>query len=143
MVDVIVGRAMEKDPRRRYQSAADFAADLRACLEQPDMPAPHPPALDFELEGDAASVPVPAPRPASALFPALAAAPAPATDPVALSRRFDSADGLEHLAALAAAGRDADGAPPMRERLNEDPLLAKLAAGAALAALAALMVALA
>ena len=105
------------------------------------MPASYPPALDFELESSTVSVHVPAP--VLATIPLSAPAIAAAAERLPLSRRFDSADGLEHLAALAAAGRDADGAPPTRERLNEDPLLTKLAAGAALAALAALMVALA
>jgi serine/threonine protein kinase len=119
MVDLIVSRALEKDPALRYQSAADFAADLRACLDQPGMPAPpYTPALDFELKDGAV----------------------PAAGRIPLSRRFDSAEGLEHLAALADAGRSADGAPPpTRERLNQDPLLARLAAGVAVAALVALL----
>jgi serine/threonine protein kinase len=127
MLDLIVARALEKDPARRYQSAADFAADLRECLSQPDMsaaPAPAP-ALDFELEDTVAS------------------APATGRLPLPLSRRFESADGFEHLAAFAAAGQSADGAPlPARQRLNEDPQLALFAAGVALAAVAALLVAL-
>ena len=114
-------RALEKDPARRYRSAADFAADLRACLEQPGMAAAAAPALDFELEHTVVS--------------------APAAGRLPLSRRFESADGFEHLAALAAAGHSADGAPlPSRQRLNEDPLLATLAAGVALAAVAALVI---
>jgi serine/threonine protein kinase len=125
MLDLIVARALEKDPARRYQSAADLAADLRECLSQPGMAAPSAPApaLDFELEDTIAS--------------------APAAGRLPLSRRFDSADGFEQLATLAAAGASADGAPaPVRQRLNEDPLLALLAAGVGLAALAALVVAL-
>ena len=127
MLDLIVARALEKDPARRYQSAADLAADLRECLSQPGMAAPSAsapaPALDFELENTIAS--------------------APAAGRLPLSRRFDSADGFEQLATLAAASASADGAPaPARQRLNEDPLLALLAAGVALAALAALVVAL-
>ena len=125
MLDLIVARALEKDPARRYQSAADLAADLRKCLSQPGMAAPSAPApaLDLEFEDTIAS--------------------APAAGRLPLSRRFDSADGFEQLATLAAAGASADGAPaPVRQRLNEDPLLALLAAGVALAALAALVVAL-
>ncbi len=127
MLDLIVSRALEKDPARRYQSAADLAADLRACLEQPGMAAAGAPAaapaLDFELEGTVVS--------------------APAAGRLPLSRRFESGDGLEHLAALAAAGCSADGAPLLSlRRLNEDPQLAMLAAGVALAAVAALVLAL-
>jgi serine/threonine protein kinase len=125
MLDLIVARALEKDPARRYQSAADLAADLRACLGQPGVATAAAPALDFEFEDTVAS------------------ASAPAAGRLPLSRRFESADGVEHLAALAAAGRSADGAPlPSRQRLNEDPLLAMLAAGVALAAVAALVFAL-
>ena len=123
MLDLIVASALEKDPARRYQSAADFAADLRACLGQPQMAASAAPALDFELDDTVVS--------------------APASGRSPLSRRFDSTSGLARLAALAAAGRSADGAPlPPRRRLNEDPLLALLAAGVALATVAALVVTL-
>ncbi len=125
MLDLIVARALEKDPARRYQGAADLAADLRACLAQPGLAAAAAPAtaLDFELDNTVAFAPAPGRLP--------------------LSRRFESSAGLEHSAALAAGGRSADGAPlPSRRRLNEDPLLALLAAGVAFATVAALVVAL-
>ena len=34
MLDLIVARALEKEPDARYQSAAEVAADLRTCLKQ-------------------------------------------------------------------------------------------------------------
>ena len=124
MLDLILARALEKDPAQRYQSAAEFAADLRACMGQPGIAAAVPAStLDFDLADT------------------VVCATAPGRLP--LSRRFHSIDGLEHLAAIAAAGGGSDGAPPpARQRLNEDPVLALLAAGVALAALAALAVAL-
>jgi len=39
-IEEIAGRAMEPDCSRRYQSAADLASDLRACLEGRPMIAP-------------------------------------------------------------------------------------------------------
>jgi len=122
MLDLIVARALEKDPALRYQSAADLAADLRACLAQPGA-SPVTPGLDFQLESTVA--------------------PAAGSGQLPLARRFDSRPGLERLAALAAAGRSADGAPPpLAQRLNEDPLLAMLAAVVAIAAIAAIAIAL-
>ena len=43
MLDLIVAKAMAKEPGQRYQDAAEFAADLRACREplgEPPAPAP-------------------------------------------------------------------------------------------------------
>ena len=34
MLDLVVARALEKDPDERYQDAHEFAADLRACLNE-------------------------------------------------------------------------------------------------------------
>jgi serine/threonine-protein kinase len=33
MLDLIIAKAMQKDPAERYQSASEFAADLRSCRE--------------------------------------------------------------------------------------------------------------
>ncbi|HKI65439.1 MAG TPA: serine/threonine-protein kinase [Burkholderiales bacterium] len=133
MFDLIVARALEKDPEQRYQSAADFAADLRACLGQLGSGAP---GLDFEFDRTAG--------PGEMTLDATGTgAPADRLGQLPLSRRFDSDTGLGRLAALAAAGRSADGAPPpVSQWLNQDPLLATLAAGAAIATLAALVIAL-
>jgi eukaryotic-like serine/threonine-protein kinase len=123
MLDLICARALEKDPAQRYQSAAEFASDLRACLAQPGMEATAAPALDFELDDTVVS--------------------APEAGQLPLSRRFDSGAGLERLATLAAGGLSADGASlPLRRRLNEDPLLAMLAAGVAVVTVAAMVIAL-
>jgi len=133
MLDLIVSRALEKDPAQRYQSAADFAADLRACLGQPGVGGE---GLDFQLDrtnapGDA-TLGETGPDAGGALLGQLA-----------LSPRFDSETGLRRLSRLAAAGRSADGElAPSRQRLNRDPLLAMLGAGAAIAAVAAVVIAL-
>jgi serine/threonine protein kinase len=134
MLDLIVSRALEKDPAQRYQSAADFAADLRACLGQPGVDGE---ALDFELDRTNS--------------PGAATSGATESDAagnllgqLTLSPRFDSETGLRRLSKLAAAGRSADGGPaPSRQRLNRDPLLAMLGAGAAIAAIVAVLIALA
>jgi serine/threonine-protein kinase len=34
MLDLVVARALDKDPEARYQDAYEFAADLRACLSE-------------------------------------------------------------------------------------------------------------
>ncbi len=44
MLDLIVAKAMAKEPVQRYQDAAEFAADLRACRAQLNEPAPAPAA---------------------------------------------------------------------------------------------------
>jgi serine/threonine-protein kinase len=85
-LDLIVARAMEKDPAARYQDAAAMVADLRACMG--------------ELEGGSAGEA----NAASESAPAAAhedVAPAPAPSGIAglhLAARFDSAAALARLA---------------------------------------------
>jgi len=123
MLDLIVARAMEKNRGERYQTAAEFAADLRACLVQPAPAAPSPQAVELELEGSLA--------------------PASAAGRMPLSRGFASAGGLERLAERAAGSRRARrAAPALMQRLNDEPLLAVLGAGVIIAGIAALVIAL-
>jgi len=42
MLDLVVAKALEKDAGERYQDAHQFAADLRACLNELGVPRPEP-----------------------------------------------------------------------------------------------------
>ena len=52
-IDTIVCKALEKERQRRYQSAAEFAADIRRCLARQPISA-HPPSTFYQLRKFAA-----------------------------------------------------------------------------------------
>jgi serine/threonine protein kinase len=105
MLDLIVARALQKQPADRYQSAAELASDLRACLAElspGQEPPPAAAAVDVQLEKTAVSA-----HPA-AEAPEPTATASDAGTHLSLSRKFDSAAALRRLAERAASG-DASG----------------------------------
>jgi len=115
MLDLIVARALQKQPAARYQSAAELAADLRSCLT--DLAATLGPqamvgAATAPLEAGAAAVAqidVPLEEPVSSAGSATGTV-APASSAIdagtylPLSRKFDSNAALKQLTDQIAAG---------------------------------------
>jgi eukaryotic-like serine/threonine-protein kinase len=119
VLDLIVAKALDKEPGGRYQSAAEFAADVRACLaqlpgrkgERPDageatMVESAPPAaatVDFVLEGTRADNAAPATGAAAGLSATLVGQGVS----LPLSRRFDSTEAFLQLTGPAAGAHGA------------------------------------
>ncbi|HXZ92040.1 MAG TPA: serine/threonine-protein kinase [Burkholderiales bacterium] len=107
VIDLIVARALEKDPEKRYQSAAEMAADMRSCLAT--LPAAGiDTTVDFKLELTATRTgrsSTAAPKKVDTRTLKLGAVAA-GTEPglhLPLARRFDSKAALDKLARLAFA----------------------------------------
>ena len=149
MLDLIVARALEKQPAARYQSAAELAADLRSCLTefagtQDAQAAAGAATAPLEaVAATAAQVDVPLDRTAAAAAAATVAPAPPAIDAgtfLPLSRKFDSNAALaqltEQIAACGAVGAGAHGRRGFFARLLRYParLFFALAVAAASAA---------
>jgi serine/threonine-protein kinase len=116
MLDLIVAKALAKDPAARYQDARALAADLRACRAQV---AARAAAADAD---DTLTLPPPraAPQPAEAsqtlrIEPPPSPAPSRTAPPrpesgarLRISHRFDSLEATRRLAAMAGAGPAVD-----------------------------------
>jgi len=126
MLDLIVARALQKQPAERYQSAAELASDLRSCLaeltggrgRQLTGATTAPPKAGAATEAQAG---VPPEKTAAAGEPATRTAAPTAADAathLALSRKFDSSAALQRLSKLAEAsgtdGTERQGATPRR-----------------------------
>ena len=108
MLDLVLARALAKDPDRRYQDARELAADLRACAAQlAAAPPPRAPDDDdatqtlpigaFSLPGDDDEKTITLPPPQRAA-PARDRRDADAGSRLAVSRRFDSTEAMRRLA---------------------------------------------
>ncbi len=140
MLDLVIARALEKDPGRRYQSAQELADDLESALsELPRTVAP------------VASPPGPADSGGTQKLPASGAgdrtviARAPGTAFLPVSQRFESSKALERL--TQPSGRDrlrlaaAPRSPNPLAYVLRDPDLRLLAVALVIGLLAALAIA--
>ena len=121
VLDLIVARALEKQPEQRYQHAEELVDDLQSALsELPSRTGPG--AITIADTGDGTEK-LPATGPATGDRTAIARGPATAFHPV--SRRFDSARGLERLASPSARDRQrfavAPRKPDLVTRVVRDP----------------------
>jgi serine/threonine-protein kinase len=109
MLDLIVARALEKQPDARYQSAGEFAADLRACLAElggpqaaqaasgevaawPDAAAAASTQVDVQLDATGQSA-----APAAASAALFTVTDTDAGTQLTLSRKFDSTEALRRF----------------------------------------------
>ncbi|HEX9673052.1 MAG TPA: protein kinase [Burkholderiales bacterium] len=126
MLDLIIARALQKQPAERYQSAAELASDLRSCLAElaggrAPQQAGAATALPQTGAATVAQAGIQQEKTAAAAEPAIRTAAPTAADAgthLALSRKFDSAAALQRLTKLVETGSsdraDRQGATPRR-----------------------------
>jgi serine/threonine-protein kinase len=121
VLDLIVAKALDKQPDGRYQSAAEFAADVRACLTQQParkgdradaaeatlMETPPAAAVDVVLEGTRGAT---AAQQATLGGAGLSATLAGQGLSLPLSRRFDSTEAFLQLTGPAGSAQGGAGA---------------------------------
>jgi len=120
ILDLILARALEKQPEARYQSARELAADLRSCLaELPlqgagPLAGAAPPVADGDTEPGLRSAP-PTPHAAATGTAQLtlgSRGSAGLAAPWPLAQRFDSAEALQRLQSPGAEDRLRLSTPP-------------------------------
>ena len=139
VLDLVVARALEKDPAQRYQNAQELADDLQSALSELPARGAAAPVIAVADTGDGTQrVPQPSAGERTVMAPA-----GGAFCPV--SRRFDSSQALERLAQPSPRDRQRLGLAPRRPslalRVLRDPDLRLLAVAVTSALLVALAIA--
>jgi serine/threonine-protein kinase len=133
MMDLILAKALEKAPERRYQNAGELAADLRACKAQIEQSG----LLEKTVLSDASCKTNATENAARSEKPAATTAASGLC--FVLSRRFDSTDAVKRLG-LPAARTSGAGAWAALTRVLRDPAQRAAGIGILATTLAALLI---
>ena len=121
-VETIVAKALEKDPARRYQSAADLADDIERSLEDQPIEA-HAPSALYQLKKFARRNKILVGAAAAVLLVILAGAAVSTTLAIAEARQRRAAEWQSYLANIVAADAalKLNDTPEARTRLHAAP----------------------
>jgi eukaryotic-like serine/threonine-protein kinase len=152
VLDFIVARALEKEPEARYQSAAELAADLRACRAQLAARAVNKATvrgnvdLTTTMKIDSATVAPRTREAASATMKSTTLRVGDLASHLTLSRRFDSRVAYQRIMRAGSSDATQAALPPIGRSASSqwlyDPGHRTLAAALAAAAIAAVAIAL-